>query len=218
MELKELLGEDLATRLSASTDAIAKEVITKLTGQKLILDDGKLVPQYRIQELSDQVKNQKELLKKNDDDLKDLKTKVTGNETLTAQIGELQRSQKAQRDEFDANQAKTKKSFALKEALMNAGVGDPEARNLLSLRFDIEKLELDEAGKPKGFDDQLKPIKENKAFAGMFGTTVVIGQQHADGLSPGPLSALEAQLAEAIKQKRTIDIIALKRQIAEGKK
>lgn len=217
MEIKELLGEDLATRIGASQDALVKEVVVKLTGQKLIFDDGKLVPQYRVKEQADLIEAQKIQLKKNEDDLKDLKDKAAGNVTLTAQIGDLQRVNKAAKEEFETNQLKAKKSFALKEALMNAGVGDPEARNLLSLKFDIDKLELDEAGAPKGFLDQLKPIKDNKAFAGMFGSTVIVGQVHADGTSPAPLSLLESQLDAAIKAGRTIEVIAIKRQIAESK-
>lgn len=195
MELKELLGEELAVKASASPDAILKEVLVKLGGQKLVSDDGKMVPQYRVKEQSDLIEAQKAQIKKNDEDLKALKDKAAGNDTLTAQITDLQRVNKAAKDEFEASQLKAKKSFALKEALMNSGIGDPEARNLLSLRFDIDKLELDEAGKPKGFDEQLKPIKENKSFAGMFGTTVIVGQEHADGATPGQFYTREQVVA-----------------------
>jgi len=187
MELKEILGEELAGKVSASADELVKQIVTKLGSTKLILGDATThVPKSEFNEKNEALKAAKELIAKNENDLKTLKDAAAGNVTLQTQITDLQRANKAAKEEADASQLRTKKTFALKEALMNAGVGDPEARNLLALKFDIEKMELDEAGVPKGFLDQLKPIKENKAFAGMFGTTVIVGQEHAGGESPDP--------------------------------
>src|SRR5690606_16778046 len=78
-------------------------------------------------------------------------------------------------------EAELKKAFAVKENLLNAGVSDPDARDLLSKKFDLKTIEVLEDGKIKGFDDMIKPIKDNKSFSGFFGQEVIAGQEHAQG-------------------------------------
>jgi hypothetical protein len=202
-KLKELLGD------------LYEQVIAKLGTTKILIDDGTLIPKYRLDEVLGEKKAALEQVKKSEEDLKVLKEKASGNDSLTAQITELQRANKAAKEEFELNQLKSKKSTAVLVALMDAGVGDPAARDLLSKGIDINKVELDEAGKPKGFETVLKPIKENKAFAGMFGTSRIIGQEHIAGESPNPISALETKLAEAQKSGKLIEVVSLRQRIAE---
>jgi hypothetical protein len=204
-KLKELLGD-------LWTDAIA----AKLGAAKVIIDDGTFIPKHRLDEVIGEKKAALELVKKHEEDLKVLKEKAVGNEALTAQITDLQRVNKATKEEYEAKRLADSKSLAVNVALMNAGVGDPAARELLAKSIDLGKLELDEAGKPKGFDAIIAPIKGNKAFAGMFGTKVIAGQEHATGDNPTPTTALEAQLADAIKNRKLPEIVALRRQIAEA--
>ena len=65
MELsKEIFGDELVDQLTASTDPVVKSFVAKFTAAKLILDDGKLVPQYRIQELTTKIGEQEKQLKK----------------------------------------------------------------------------------------------------------------------------------------------------------
>jgi hypothetical protein len=205
-KLKELLGD-------LYTEAIA----TKLGSAKVIVDDGTWIPKSRLDEVIGEKKAALELVKKHEDDLKVLKEKAAGNDSLTAQITDLQRVNKATKEEYEAKRLADAKSLAVNVALMNAGVGDPAARDLLAKSIDLAKLELDEQGKPKGFESIIAPIKGNKAFAGMFGTTVVVGQEHVHGDNPIPTTALEAQLAEAMKNRKLPEIVALRRQIAEAK-
>jgi hypothetical protein len=184
MELKELVGEELAGKLSAMTDETVKSAITKLTTSKLMIGDSKtLIPIHEFNEKNEALKVSKELVRKYETDLEDLKQKAAGSVTLQQQITELQSANKAAKTEFDASQIKLKKTFAVKTALLNAGVNDEEARNLLSLKFDIEKIELDDKGEVKGIVDILKPMKENPSFKGMFGTVRMQGQEHRDGTS-----------------------------------
>jgi hypothetical protein len=180
-KLKEILGD------------LYEQVAAKLGTTKVLIDDGTYVkkgddwiPKHRFDEVVAEKKALDERAKKADDDLKDLKGKAAGNDALTQQITALQ-AQNAQ-TKADAEKAiqLMRKSTSVNEALLNAGVVDPAARTLLAKSLDIEKLELDETGKPKGFDETIKPLKENKSFAGMFGQTVIQGQEHAGGGSPAP--------------------------------
>jgi hypothetical protein len=218
MELKEIFGEELANQLTTSTDATVKQIVAKLGEKKLLIDDGKLVPQYRVKELTDEITAHKVQLKKNEDDLKELKEKAGGNAGLTEQISALQKANKQAKDEFDAAQAKAKKSTAVLVALMDGGVSDPTARDVLSKTFDIDKVELGADGKPIGFDALLKPLKENLAFKAMFGTVKMVGQEHNLGGGGEPVSELEVQLAAAQKSGKLVEVVALKRQIAEAQR
>jgi uncharacterized coiled-coil protein SlyX len=218
MDLKEIFGEELSTKLTTSTDETVKQVIVKLNEKKLILDDGKLVPQYRIKELSDQITEKDRLIKKNEDDLKALKLEAENIPTLKSKITEMQTSNKAAKDEFDANQIKTKKDFAIKEYLMNAKVGEADARDLLILKFDPTKIELDEAGKVKGkyAEDTLQSLMTNPAFKPMFGMVVMQGQEHQGGDNPNPtLGTLEAKLVAAQKAGKMAEVVAIRKLIFE---
>lgn len=216
MDLKEIFGEELANQLSVSGDATVKQIVAKLTEKKLILDDGKLVPQYRVKELTDKIDAQEKQIKKSEEDLRTIKVEAENVPVLKSKISEIQAMNKAERESFDAAQSKSKKSTALLVALMDSGVTDPTAREVLSKNFDVDKLELDETGKPKGFDALLKPIKENPVFKTMFGTPRMVGQEHQDGRSAEP-QTLEMKLAEAEKSGRPlVEIVALKRQITEA--
>ncbi len=188
MELKDILGEELTGRVTSSTDDLIKEVIGKLTTAKLIIGEAKdFVPKSEFNEKNELVKAQKAQLEKASTDLEGLKEKAAGNATLQQTITDLQNTNKAVKIEFEANQVKTKKEFALKASLLNAGVNDEKARNLLSREFDLDKLELDDKGEVKGIIDLLKPIKENAAFKSMFGTTRMVGQEHIQGEETNPL-------------------------------
>lgn len=218
MELKDLVGEELAAKLSAMTDETVKQVISKLTTTKLMVGDSKtLIPIHEFNEKNDALKVSKELNKKYETDLEDLKQKAAGSVTLQQQITELQNANKTAKAEFDLNQSKLKKSFAVKTALLNAGVNDEEARNLLSLKFDIDKIELDDKGEVKGIVDILKPMKENPSFKGMFGTVRMQGQEHQVGLSPDQtlIGALETKLADAQKRGKMVEVVTLRQQIFE---
>lgn len=173
-QLNELLGSELFEQVKA-----------KLGDKKLLLDSGdKYIPKHRFDEVSDNLKAQKELVKSYEDKVKNLETSVKGNDELTKQITTLQSQIAEQKSQSDIRETKTRKTFAVKEGLLNAGVSDPEARELLSMKFDVEKIELDESGKVKGFDDLVKPLKDNATLKNLFGQTVIKGQEHKKGDSP----------------------------------
>jgi len=173
MDIKEILGEELFSQVTA-----------KLGDKKLLLDDGKLIPKHRLDEVSESLKMQKEQNQGYKEQVEQLKKSASGNEELTKQITSLQSQMTEKETQFTAKELKTKKTFAIKEALLNAGVADADARDVLSYKFDIEKIELDEQGKPKGFEETIKPLKENNAFKGMFGQTKMAGNEHDNGKNP----------------------------------
>jgi len=192
MDLKEILGEELAGKLSASTDETVKQAITKLTSAKLMIGDAtSYVLKADFNEKNEALKQSKELIKKHEADLEDLKAKAAGSTTLQQQITELQAANKAEKTRYESELNKERKSLAIKASLMNAGVNSETARNLLAKQFDIEKLELDDKGEVKGIVDLLKPIKDDPAFKSMFGTIKAQGQEHQDGTPPEGLFTRE---------------------------
>lgn len=169
MDLKELLGE-----------LYTPEVAAKIGDKKLIVDDGKMIPAYRLTEVTKQNETLAAQVKQANADLETLKTSAKTGDELKVQIEQLQ----AKNADAEKQSLKAAKSFAVKEALMNAGATDPEARNLLIAKFDLEKIELTETGGVKGFDELVKPIKENKVLAPLFGTVSTTAPGHHEGNPP----------------------------------
>ena len=214
-DVKKLLGDDLFTQVAAKLGT--KELFLHEKGQKVLIDDGQLIPKYRLDEVIQQRKELQALVDQGEKDLKELKAAAEKYPALKQQIETLQETTKAAKAEAEKRETDVRKSFALKESLMNAGVSDPEARDLLALKFDVTKVELDDKGHVKGFDEMLKPIKENKTLAAMFGERRFVGPEHGQGESPTPLNELESRLVEAQKSGKLQDVVALKMQIAEEK-
>ena len=216
-DLRVLLGEALYAQVTEKLGD-SKGLYLHEAGAKVIVDDGKMIPKYRLEEEAKKRENMQALIDQNERDMKELKRAAAGNSDLTAQIEALQ---KASRDAKVANEqaeVTLRKSFAIKEALMNAQVMDPDARDLLAMKFDPAKVELDPAtGKVKGIDEMLKPLKENKAFSAMFGKTVAFGQAHGQGGTPDAgVEELSAKLAAAQKTGNLVEVVALKRQMWEA--
>jgi hypothetical protein len=213
-ELKKLLGDDLAAQVVAK---IGTDKALHLTGkdQKVLVDDGSLIPKYRLEEVTAAKKQLEERVKGMDDDLKVLKKDAAGNAELVGKIEALQTEGKKAAETMRMELDSIRATFVLKEALMNAGVSDPEARDLLAMKFDGVDIEFDANGKIKGFDDLVKPLKESKTLGSLFGKQVITGQQHQTGGTLTPIGELEARLSEAVKAGNTLESISIKRQIAE---
>lgn len=179
--LKKLLGDDLYN-----------QVVSKLGDKKIIEDDGKMIPKHRFDEISTknenlekELKTVKESLSTTQTELEGIKTKSGKEKTtveeqitnLTQQIADL-KTQNEQKDKAIVNERKnTALDIALTEAKAN-----PKYKALLKKEFDIEKLELDETGKIKGFADLVKPIQEN--LKDLFGETKFVGGDPQPGGNP----------------------------------
>ena len=213
-ELKKLLGDALYGQIVEKLGG--KELFMHDKGQAVIIDDGKMIPKYRLDEVLEQKKALQVLVDQGVNDLKTLKKDNEGNAKLTEQIESLQKANKDAKVAAEQAELQLRKTFAVKESLMKAGVSDPEAVDLLSLKFNMSEVELFANGKIKGFDEMLKPIKENKVFSPMFGETKIAGQTHGMGGSPTPASELSTKLEEAQKKGNLVEVVALKRQIFEA--
>ena len=198
-KLKEILGDLFTSEVEAKLGEFGKHTAYLWNKDDEKQKDKEPIPKHRVNEMIETSKAKAEALegqittfenqaKDYDKQLKELKKAAEGNGDLVKQIETLQKSNKDQKDSFDLEkealakkEVALKKAFTLKEHLLDAGVGDVTARELLSKNFDIDKIEVGDDGKIKGFDDLLKPIKENKAFEGFFGTVESKGQFHKQG-------------------------------------
>ncbi len=119
------------------------------------------IPKARFDELNEGKKQLEKDLKERDTQLKDLGEKAKGNETLTTQIADLQKANKEAADKFDADMKELKLNTALKLAL----AGKVQDVDIVAGLLDKTKIELDDSGNVKaGLDEQLKSLKESKAF------------------------------------------------------
>ena len=179
-ELETLLGTELFT-----------QVKEKLGDKKLMIDDGKMIPKSRLDEVTEQKNSLKAQIDTLNKDLDGLKKSVKDNEGASAKIKELQDTITAK----EAESAAITKKFAVREALKNAECKHPE---LFEGRFDLSKIEMD-GDKIKGFDDLVKPIKEQ--YADQFGTVKVAGVKPVESvINPRPTGTAPATMEEAISQ------------------
>lgn len=119
------------------------------------------IPKARFDELNEGKKQLEKDLKERDTQLKDLGEKAKGNEELTKQISDLQKINKEAAEKNDADMKALKLNTALKLSLAGK-VHDPD---IVTSLLDKTKIELDDNGNVKaGLDDQLKSLKESKAF------------------------------------------------------
>ncbi|MFA5196749.1 MAG: phage scaffolding protein [Bacteroidales bacterium] len=200
--LDDLFTTDIETKLNSQPNVGI--YIWDKEKDKSLDDKSKLepLPKFRVNEmletsktkitnLETQINTFETQSKEHEKQLKDLKKAADGNPELQKQIEDLQKSNKDKdvqiekiKEDSAKNEQKLVKTLKLKEHLLNSEVYDAQARELLVKNFDIEKLEIGEDGKIKGFDELLKPIKENKTFSGFFGKEIVQGNEHQNGGDP----------------------------------
>ncbi len=217
IEAKELFGDELNTQVVEKLGTEHAIFIHK-PGEKYVINDGNLIPRSRLNEETEKRENVQKLLTERDDQLASLKKTVKGNEELEKTIADLQKTNKSSLEKVTADQLLFVKKLAIKEGLLNAGVADASARDLLVGSFDLSKVNLDDKNQVIGFNDLLKPIKENKALGGLFGTVVIEGQEHKDGETSQAMTKLEKELLEATKKNDLMGIIRIKREIADEQK
>ncbi|OPA76630.1 hypothetical protein BVG16_15725 [Paenibacillus selenitireducens] len=119
------------------------------------------VPKARFDEVNEAKKKFEGDLSDRDKQLVDLKKAAEGNEELKNQIETLQADNKTATDKYTTDMKDLRVSTALKLALGN----DVHDTDLVLSLLDKTKIEIDEAGSIKaGFDDQVKALRESKAF------------------------------------------------------
>ena len=154
-KLKELLGEELFS-----------QVKEKIGDVKIMIDDGNFIPKARFDQVNEEKKELKEMLKERDKQLEDIKKKAKDSEDLTAQIKELQDLNQKTVTEYEAKLAKQSFNFALEQALAKDGANPVKAVKAL---LDLDKIKQD--GETLiGYDEQIKTLKET--YGHLFGATL----------------------------------------------
>lgn len=148
--LKELLKE------KGVSDDVIQSVVTsaeeKLKG---------FIPKHRFDEVNEVKKQLEAELKERDQQLAELKKSVGDNEELKKQIEQLQQENKTKEQEYQARI----RDMVVTTAIKLAVAGDAHDPDLVASLLDRSKIEVDEEGNIKGgLDDQLKALRESKAF------------------------------------------------------
>lgn len=204
-KLKELIGEDLF-----------KKVESDLSGKELIINDGSYIPKEKFDKLNDEKKDlQKEKdkltgdLKTAQDDLKKIKDeKDNNNKSVEDKIADLTKKIDEQNNKIAAKDKElqvAKKEGILKDSLTAAGVTNPKNLKLLMKEFELDKVEVTEDGKIKGFDDTIKKLQEDyKPLFGeeQFGGTPPGGKKPGKGDDVKELSTEEFFESEVFGSKK----------------
>lgn len=207
-KLLELLGQELYNQVI--TKLGDNSVIVHAKDEKYVLDDGNNIPKHRLDEVISQKNALSEQITSYKQQLTDLKKSAEGNDALIKQIEDLQKANKDAEAAFQTKEVEIKKSFALKEALLNAGVADSEARELLLGKFKLDTVQLTEDGKIKDFDSLIKPIKENKTLQALFGETKIKGTERKDDLKINGTDLLTFEQIQGMSQSQVdanIDLV-----------
>lgn len=169
MEILEFIKKNADSFASITNAAdVVSSVVSKMQemGYSALANNAK-EPLYVSKEQFDQVSTQAGALNKQ---LEDLKKAAKGNAELTTTIEDLQKKN----SEWEGKYKDGMLVNAVKMAAIKANARD--ASDVLSL-IDKSKLVLKEDNSVDGLDDQLKCLKESKAY--LFGETVKI-----DGANP----------------------------------
>lgn len=119
------------------------------------------IPKHRFDEVNEAKKQLEAQLAERDKQLSELKKVAGDNEELKKRIEQLQQENKAKEQEY---QAKIR-DMTITTAIKLAVAGDAHDPDLVASLIDKTKIEVDEQGQIKsGLDDQLKALRESKAF------------------------------------------------------
>lgn len=178
-KLKKLIGEEAFKKVEAD-----------LNGKELIVNDGTYIPKDKFDKLNDEKKDlQKEKdkltgdLKTAQDDLKKIQDEnKKGKNSVEEQIAELNKKLQEQDGKIAAKDKElqlSKMEGVLKDALTEAGVKNSKNLKLLMRDPELasEKLELDDNGKIKGFEEKVKRLQED--YKPLF------GEENFSGTPPG---------------------------------
>jgi hypothetical protein len=169
--IKSLLGEELFNQVSSKLGENNKLFLHGKDDKVVISNSGEWLPKDKLNEKIEEIKGLKDQLQQTNVDLTSLKKSLNDNEEATTKLTELQ-NQLSLKEQESANLTKR---YALRDALR-----DSQAKyvDLLEQKFDISKVELDESGKVKGWEDLIKPVKE--------GYKDLFGEVKREGFTPNP--------------------------------
>lgn len=141
--------------LGLEGDAI-ETVMTELGKEKTAAQDL----QHKLDDANSDKETLATQIKERDDKIASLGETAGASEKLKEQVSQLQNSIKEKDDAHASELAKNKLDSAVKLALVEANVHDP---NDVISQIDLETIKLED-GKVKGLDEQIKNVKENKPY------------------------------------------------------
>lgn len=160
--LKGILGDDLYKQVETAINAYNGNEANKDKTIKIAnLGSGEYVGKGKFEALNDQLKGKDSEIAAANALIADLKKGNKDNEGLQAKITDYE----SKIQDLQAEIAKTKLENAIKVALLEEKATDIDYLTF-KLNANNEKLELDEAGKIKGWDDKLSGLKTQ--FPNMF--------------------------------------------------
>lgn len=151
MDLKELFGEEIATKISD---------ITKEKGLSFIVDNKEkpeFIPKDRFNEVIGSKNELKSQVSELTNQLENLKKSAKGNEELTKAIEELQN----RNVEWEGKYKRSMLENAIKLKALQEKAKD--ASDLMKF-MDLNALEITEDGSIKGIDEQMSKLKESKGY------------------------------------------------------
>ena len=113
------------------------------------------IPKARFDEVNETKKELEQQIQERDNQLKELQKKAKGNEELEKRIQELQETNKATKEQYEAKIKDMTITAAIQSKLTDAKYPD-----LLLTKFDQSKLSIAEDGTVLGIDEQLAVLKE----------------------------------------------------------
>lgn len=151
-KLKELLGEELYGQLTE-----------KLGDTKIdIVNNGQWIPKEKFNEVNTELKSTREQFDNAQKTLKDLEGKAGSADEYKTKLDEINAQFENYKQESETRLLNTQKKTALEKHLMQARA-DEKAVDLLANLFELDKIELDEKGTIKDWENVLKPIKEERS-------------------------------------------------------
>ena len=141
-------------------DLIAMGLTEEQAGKVMEALNGNYVTKTRSNEVNQENGKLKKTLSERDSQLEELKKTSGNSEELQKKIEELQESNKAETEKHEKEIKDLKLTSAIKLALS----GKVHDEDMAAALFDREKLVLTADGKVSGLEEQLKTIRENKAF------------------------------------------------------
>lgn len=138
------------------------------------------IPKARFDEVNEAKKQLDEQVKERDKQLETLKKSTSDVEGLKTKIEELQTANKAAKTDYETKLKDVQFSNAIKLAVAS----DAQDVDLVAGLFDKSKLILGDDGKITGLDDQLKALKESKAFLFKQGKPPAYNPNGGDGGNP----------------------------------
>lgn len=203
MDLKELLGEELY-----------KQIMAKAGDKKIIIDDGKMIPKSRFDDvniqkndLKEQVDKLNKTLKENTKDFEAMKKAAGTNEELKKQLEDYEtkintaqddfgKTLTAKEQEWKEKEVNNRKSFTLREKLLMEHA-DPKYIDLLMKEVDLKNVTETDDGKLMGVDDVVKGVKTN--YEKLFGKPQLKGPGVEGGSGGNPAGGNLEELAAKVR-------------------